>query len=342
MDVLERVGEDEKYGLRKRKIQLPVHNQHAPIPTNQEETIHETQKRRRTHITQSPPPVVTQTNTDLWPILYNELPMTAQYLSNMIDTWKNTHNSSEYELEIRLGRLDDKGCFESGVSAMFMSNALKLVSNYKNWVQVTPWMDYHEYFFFIQPPRSRKRKNALSSSSLPNTNDKILVRTSVQFKEPLEIKHVQKITQDKADFKYHSIYSMYQQLQLNYDIRLTLVHEKPIPEKHIPDSVEPHFVRIKSRKSFFYAPPVTQEGGSRPLPILRYDFTRSWSGKSRTEAEKKQKTEEPTYEIELEWLNPTQSSDYIAYSMLLKIKDFIHYMSMGTEKFRWVPFHKEI
>ena len=103
----------------------------------------------------------------------------------------------------------------------------------------------------------------------------------------------------------------------NYDFRISLKQEAPIDSYTLPPTIQPSYVRIKQRKRC-----VTQDG------MWAFDFTCSWNGQSKTDAEKSQLNNDPTFEIEVELLKPDKylsqkSAKHASVSMLMKVQDLI-------------------
>lgn len=98
-------------------------------------------------------------------------------------------------------------------------------------------------------------------------------------------------------------------------VRITLSTEEELDEKDLPVVVhETSLVRIKLRRSFTWND-------------WRFDLTKSWSGKTLSEASKNRKKNVDTaHEFEIEMLNPSavlqkadHSDDYVAACIVLRI-----------------------
>lgn len=99
------------------------------------------------------------------------------------------------------------------------------------------------------------------------------------------------------------------------DVRLSLKTE------HIVESpplwVNPTLVRIKQRRRF-----VTEN------ELWAFDFSMTWSGRSKSEAEASQMKDDAVFEIECELIDvpramAQRSNEYLALSILLKMTDFM-------------------
>ena len=98
------------------------------------------------------------------------------------------------------------------------------------------------------------------------------------------------------------------------DARVTLNKETPVKTQELVPC-HPTHIRIKQRKTY-------------EMAHWRWDLSRVWSGNTRLEAEQEQRNSAPTYELELELINPdelfkTHSTAYIAESFLLKLGSLV-------------------
>lgn len=280
-----------------------------------------------------------ETTSSLQPFIVSEVP---KYLSNypeisdavmsvkdLVNEWKPPTPTCQYELEARLGRLGPHN-FETGVMPAFMERVVSLMNTYQQWSDVTPWVETHDYFY-----------HAGSDPSKP------MVRTTAQFeiepgtaKKRMKISNVRKYTLMKYDYQFVSQTMTLPTDMHQYDLRVTLNREETLNKDDLPRIVNPTYMRIKSRKTYFYTSPDMPSN----KPIWRFDLTKSWAATTKTQAEMKQKNEEPTFELELECLDPsalmtspTRDSFYVACSLLLKVKDFITYVTQGNDMFKWIP-----
>lgn len=100
-------------------------------------------------------------------------------------------------------------------------------------------------------------------------------------------------------------------------IRVSLKTEKEVPSGALPAAATPVWVRIKQKRSF-----TTLDG------VWRFDVAMTWSGVSKTAAEKQQMHSEPVYEVECELAKPheylaTHTDMHVAKSILMKLRDFL-------------------
>ncbi len=209
--------------------------------------------------------------------------------------------TSHIELEARLGFWNtDKKCFQAGVDRHFMERALGMLTSFDAWSRVTPWSEIQDFYY-----------KDLSGQDL---------RTTVLYHD--QEKKVCKIHLIKKTFDRHTVLV---EGTDHPDIRISLSLEQEVDSELIPQIVQTEHVRIKQRKSFYYTPC----GFSEPMWV--FDMTLSWSGSCKAEAEKKQYSEAPIYEIECECLSPSAYRFYkqerrlfVVRSLLLKLLDFYY------------------
>jgi hypothetical protein len=94
-------------------------------------------------------------------------------------------------------------------------------------------------------------------------------------------------------------------------LRVALSTETPVTPKACVVSTE--HVRVQQRRTFEWK------------ASARYDLSRVWAGKTRSEAETARGHAAPTHEVEIEWIAPpdAEADDaHVAASLLLKAADF--------------------
>ena len=274
---------------------------------------------------------------------YPQIAPTIPRLHNMLKQLQigpdRLQSEGHFEVEARFGTInnDGKNSFQSGVPLEFFQQCLKQVESFDEWKKVTDKEQTHDYYYELPPHPEDLRGQG------------ILVRTTTEFrtlKEPTEngcmsqmvTTHMCKQGRDKQDFRYlPNVITGFQSSHPGLDVRVSLNFEEKVPVDSIPSRTQPKFVRIKDRKSFIYQPDHAK------TPIWSIDFTESWNGNTRTEAEMKQKSGQTVYEIEVECLDPfTYMTDskrdvyYLATSLMLKMRDFV-----GVDKaFHWDPLFR--
>lgn len=249
--------------------------------------------------------------------------------------------SGQIELECRLGQIDSKSStitnkFSPGVSKMTYEQCLQLVQTFPNWSQVTNprWITDFFYNFpenHTRPGYPQQLSKVLGNSFRPASQ----IRTSVMYidENSRKIQHIYKHSLGQLTFKYQKTGTSggsagsgvkSEKLMNNneYDLRFAINWEEDVCD--VPNCALPTLVRLKQRKSFYYTPDHFTK------PIWSFDFTKTWSGKTKEEAEFKQKHGDCLYEIECECLDMKAYMDnndhdelFLATSMLLKMRDFI-------------------
>lgn len=205
----------------------------------------------------------------------------------------------KYELEARFGKKLTKQ-FLPGVSRQTVDVIIGLLENCACIDSDEEWREIQDVIFTHKGKRLRTR--------VEYDADEMILKTTT----------IEKILIDQKDFL--NVGSMDQSEKL--DIRVSLKNEALV--KDIPLSVMPDLVRIKQIRQFRYK-------------AFSFDFSMTWCGKSRKEAEISQTTDEATFEIECELVNTEEylslyDDMYIALSLLLKMYDF-----MSDESF-FIPY----
>ena len=232
-----------------------------------------------------------------------------------------------YELEARFGkiktRLGGNGellkhtFFSAGVSREFIDKAIQMCISGKNkyssnWkIHSHEWEETHDFFI-----KNNVRITTKFNSETCSIQSSALVK--------------KKIWQTDIFAKSKSL----QPLNDIFDIRISLNQECKVNMDTLPRVTNTKFMRIKQRKRFCYIP----TGESRAM--WAFDFTLSWSGKNKSDAEIAQATSQPTFEIELEYIGTLaylrkHSNIKIATSLILKMKDFLAYFHQ--ENLQFVP-----
>lgn len=215
------------------------------------------------------------------------------------------------ELEVRLGKISDRGgAFKAGIERETMENLLQGVQAFDGWSSVGDWEESHDFYYLID-------------GGLP-------VRSTVRFDAAaciIERRHMRKVSLMRMDLR--QIHSSASAPPTEFiDARVDLSMEEPIPESTLPVVVnEFTLVRIKQRRSFLLRARGAPEADP---PAWRYDFTFAWSGRTKAEAERKQKTSPPVCEVEIELAGadaymraPEHTDTSTAASLLMKVANFI-------------------
>jgi len=199
------------------------------------------------------------------------------------------------ELEVRLGRADPTtGEWMVGLTEPTFTEILTMFLKYAGWDNVTAWSDSHDYMYTV---------------------NSATIRTSVKLDTSMQISHIIKQRIDTVELRLRNFGRA----------RVALMTETPVCAKMLPETVTPHLVRLKKRRSFTRGP-------------WRFDLTRVWSGATRSGAEMMQSGGECTYEVEVEfvpepeyWDEPKHTFTYIATSLLMKMVDVLSDEMIGCE-----------
>lgn len=175
-----------------------------------------------------------------------------------------------------------------------------------------PWTESVDYFFDAELPRSVTEGRP---SGMPTPLQHATVRSTMQ--PDIESLDVSVTSVVKTRLATATIGSAAQGM-LQWKVAVS--REAPVEAEMLPVIV-PHtkHVRIKQRRSFSYT-------SERTGVVWRFDFTMSWSGVTKTEAETAQRAgAPPVYELEIELVraHPDLTSLYIAESLLAKMQDFV-------------------
>lgn len=251
------------------------------------------------------------------------------------------------ELEARFGTLKD-GRFISGVNRKQFESIFQRLTSYRHWHDVTvSRFDTYVYEVpdigevrtrvYFEKGRSlekRQGRQALSTPTIPATAKSI------------QTEHIRKVAIEKLNFE--SVLTCANRRRGvkhcmcptcimppirsddTLDLRVALSIEEEVPVAKLPAAVEPKFVRLSQRHSFIYASAKTLK------PLWRFDLTESWSGTTRSEAERAVKNASPQCEFETEgiglatYLTATgDTDDYLALSLILKVMDFVGGVTHG-------------
>jgi len=217
------------------------------------------------------------------------------------DSQSSENSSSHLELEARLGHwnVEDRR-FCPGVDRFFIERALNMLNSFDAWSRVTPWAEMQDFYYTDKSGQNMRTTVFYDDQSKQIRQHHIIKK--VMNRETVIVKGSE-----------------------NPDIRISLAVEQEVDESLVPEVVQPNYVRIKQRKSFFYTPLGFSE------PIWVFDMTLSWSGNTKSDAERKQYSTSPVYEIECECLSPIayrlhkqEKRGFVARSLLLKLLDFYY------------------
>lgn len=195
------------------------------------------------------------------------------------------------ELECRFGRIEN-GKYVSGVSREFYELCEGLCTS-SNVFQSTRPTETHDIFFCDE---SKAPHRAIVSFDSEN----LTINTSIDQKTKIK-----NIDLDCGN---------------NIGIRVTVSKEIEVNKQIFKTKAfDPNFVRIKRRSSHTY------RSTKMKHVSFRYDVSKVWSGKTKTEAEMNQHNKKTSYEMEVELklddADSDMNTDHMAWSFLSKIED---------------------
>jgi len=169
------------------------------------------------------------------------------------------------ELELRMGRATPTGTFQARVTKQEMDAILRSVvaAAGTTGTDTVEWHESHDVFF-------------------EHAGD--TVRSSVAF--------------DTDTFSMHTTHAVKRRIACTDAprFRVASASETPLQPQALPFATTVRYMRIKQRRS------ITVQPAELSAPLWRYDFTLVWGGVTKQEAELRQRSEPPTYEVEVEVL----------------------------------------
>ena len=214
------------------------------------------------------------------------------------------------EVEARLGRIREDGKFTSGVSEETFQRIVRALESYTKWSSVNDWSETQDFFY----DSSKRQCPSVRTSVIPTTAG-------------LEVKHFVKKIHRRSSYRM----SINDELVMDpLDVRISCATETPVASLSLPVAVDTTTVRIKRRKSFYYA------SGDTP-PMFSFDVTIVWQGITKEEAEKNQQAKKnANYEVEVECVSLSNylshcggDSSCLALSLLSKMIDFARLVHIG-------------
>lgn len=199
------------------------------------------------------------------------------------------------ELEGRLGALDcSTGRFVAGVSRVQIDRIIEMMQTSSHMHGDDEWVEEQDFFFRVDHTncRTRVRYDSQEMKLKTSTIEKIVVDTHDMAVVPHD---------DSRE---------------RVDLRISLKQERPIFQ--LQSCVNTSLVRIKQRRRF-----TTMDNK------WAFDFSMLWSGTNKTEAETRQASIDPLFEVECELIdieravNTESDNNRIATSLLLKLCDLL-------------------
>lgn len=224
-----------------------------------------------------------------WNALYPQISQCITSTRTLVAKLKGFQNC---ELEARFGSIQS-GKFQPGVARQVMDDIIESMQKSPFVQGDDAWKEENDFYYEYDGKQLRTRVSYDNDSMqvVPETTEKVLVAQSVTLRHALE---------DGGES--------------DMNVRISLKTESPVSK--VPNSIKPNLVRIKQRKRF------TTENNA-----WAFDFSMTWSGASKSEAEYSQMKHEPLFEIECELVDEdyliNRTDDYVAASILLKMHDLM-------------------
>ena len=271
--------------------------------------------------------------------------------SQMEQKQKGQNLNANIELECRFGRVIKSRYgrgyrFHPGVDVDFMDKVLKAFDDFAKeggWDSYDEdWVPYTDFYYSVEDHHLRtsvrydyneKRAKELEKDGVDLDSLPVKVDEEGNFEHPvakMTTEHLLKRKIHDLDLvtQPYESGSLKPSFELVPDLRISVSDEKQVSAEHLPDTVDPEYIRLKQRRSFVLN------------KYWRYDITRSWSGKTKAEAEQKQKGDakrkggkDPhvVNEIEIEMTNAEEylnmenhDNKHVGLSILLKARDIVY------------------
>lgn len=230
-------------------------------------------------------------------MIYEDMKTALPHVVAMVRHYRQLlkeHPTLTFELEGRMGVVVDGDQFRANVPMDVISNAVELISSNPSIVQ-EEWVELQDFFY-----RMGERP----------------VRTRVSY-DPIELTMHSATVHKKKIQQVTALCGM-----ANMAVRITLSEEEAITNPPVTAATE--HVRIQQRKVARWS---RERGVERP--DWQYELSLSWSGPTKSEAERKQREDgcAPSYEIEVELVSREyvvrKTDEHIAASLILKLSDFL-------------------
>ena len=206
-------------------------------------------------------------------------------------------DDSNLELEGRLGTVDRRtGRFKAGITRLQIDRILEMMQASPHVQGDEEWVEEQDFFFDVEQAQYRTRVSY-------NSEDMSLKTQTIE-KSVIETRNIVVVASESDSD------------EARIDMRVSLKREKPV--FNLQSCVNTTLVRIKQKRRF-----VTINGQ------WAFDFSMSWSGKNKTDAEQKQASVDPVFEVECELLDPERTlqvqndDERVALSLIMKLCDLL-------------------
>ncbi len=224
-----------------------------------------------------------------WTLKYPEILQCIQPTAEVIQILRDNPSC---ELEARFGKMVENR-FKPGVDRNTMDTIIEAMQKSPFVKGEDEWKEETDFYFEHEHKQLRTRVSYDSNTMVitPETTEKKMMCA------PVDCLH-------KIETKYG-----------NMDVRISLKTEHVVND--VAAAVNSTLVRIKQRRRF-----VTDNN------MWAFDFSMTWSGKTKSDAEYSQMNNDAVYEIECELLKneiymENKTNEHVAASLLLKMKDLL-------------------
>lgn len=249
--------------------------------------------------------------------------------------------ASGIELEARLGTLRDDGSFEPGVEAASWYAVLALLETGDAWdtVRSHGWREDHVTHYVLpltdQPVRTIASYEEHHIAVVHQHKSVIEKRTFAAVpgtpsaaccgdigcgggKPPAGASSASQppTSSSSSSFGSASGGARCRRRRRGYDVRVALSHEEQVLPNRVPNVAQPERVAIRQRRRF-------------AAGAWAVDLTMVWSGRTKEEAEQRQRRSAPEYHVEVECIDPVGYLDShdddidVAASALMRIVDLV-------------------
>lgn len=199
-------------------------------------------------------------------------------------------STTHHEIEARLGTVSQRGSFVPGVDPEWFEALCLRLEKCNEWCEQKQWSESEDTSFNIGTMKVRQSRICDSDNCIVNLHT--IRKTSIAH----------------TLLKLPTTCDATPTVDVGADtIKIAHSSEEAVHDS-LPTLVRPLHVRIKQRREFLVNS--TAIIGAK----WRFDMTRTWSGRTREEAETLQNSEPPVCEVELEWIPPPHS-DYHAVGL---------------------------
>ena len=230
--------------------------------------------------------------SDKWHKRYPHISCAITSVAQMV---RKLRDDPTLELEGRLGTIDSStGRFVAGVSRTQIDRIIEMMQNSSFVHGEDGWVEEQDFFFKVENTNCRTR--------VRYDSQEMCLKTSTIEKVVIDTHDIAVVPHDEG--------------RERVDMRISLKQERPVFQ--LQSCVNTSLVRIKQRRRF-----TTLDDR------WAFDFSMLWSGANKTEAETRQASLDPLFEVECELIDVARSisvnddDSKIATSLLLKMCDLL-------------------